>query len=189
MMLKLEGNPVDAMKSVAHHDEEIQKNAVAHFLAAEGQSNNEALIDVYQKSVRFFADILADSFNMYCIPQLVAYNFPGARSPKLRHRHIGEAVDWRTMSFAVRNLIGAGVIKPDDVLEENIRDEMGLPPADKETTREVASPQAGPRPGPNAGKPPQPPRVGPPRQAPVGRQRNTQGLPRPDAGRDSSGGK
>lgn len=188
LMLKLEGNPVDALKSVEHHDKLIEKNIVAHFLNATGEQS-DVLVDMFLKSTRFMADIVAETFNMYCIPELVAYNFPGAAIPKLRYRHIGEAVDWRTMSFAVRNFIGAGVIKPDDKLEENIRESMGLPKVDPDTTREVQSPQAGPTGGRPGVPTPRLPRVGPPRQTPVGKQRNTQGLPKPDAGRDNSGGR
>jgi hypothetical protein len=93
------------------------------------------------------------------------------------------------MSFAIRNFIGAGVIQPDDELEKNIRDEMGLPKADTNTTRLVQSPQAGPTGGGPTPTAPGLPRTGMPRQTPVGKQRNTQGLPKGDAGRDNSGGK
>jgi hypothetical protein len=204
-MLKLEGNPVDAMKSIQHHDELIEKNIVAYFL----NSGRNVDVDMFLKSVRFAADIVADTFNLYAIPQLVKYNFPNAKMPKLRHRHIGEAVDWRTMSFAIRNFIGAGVITPDQPMEDNIRDELGLPQADPSTARDVLAPQSGPQGDPNSNENdpskapgqrgtgntpagasrPKLPRTGPPRQAPVGRQRNTRGLPKPDAGRDNSGGR
>lgn len=182
-MLKLEGNPVNAMESIKHHDSLIEKNIVAYFLNADTSATNaDVLVDMFLKSVRFIADIVADTLNRYCIPQLAGYNFPGAQAPKLKYRHIGEAVDWRTQSFAIRNFIGAGVIRPDDELEKNIREQLGLPKADTETTREVATPQGGPRTGA-----PGLPRVGPPRQAPIGRQRNTQGLPRGNAGQDQGG--
>jgi hypothetical protein len=198
-MLKLEGNPVDAMKSIEHHDRLIEKNVVGHFLNPDATgTSTDVLVNVFLQAVRYLADILSDAFNSYCIPQLTAYNFPNAKPPKLKHRHIGEAVDWRTMSFAIRNLIGANVIVPDDVLEQNIRGEMGLPKADPETARVIATPQGGANASrggrqdgntPNPPGVPKPPRVGPPRQTPVGQQRNTQGLPKPDAGNDKSGGK
>jgi hypothetical protein len=189
-MLKLEGTPMDCMKSVEHHDRLIEKNIVAYFLHTTGAATG-IMTETFLKSSRFLADIVAETFNMYCIPQLLMYNFPNAAMPKLRYRHIGETTDWRTMSFAIRNLIGAGVIRPDDKLEENLRSEMGLPQPDAATTRIVQSPQAGPNGNgspPSAPGEPKPPRVGPPRQAPVGKQRQTQGLPKGDAGNDRSGG-
>jgi hypothetical protein len=199
-MLKLEGNPVDCLPSIEHHDSLIEKNIAGHFL----KTGRDLDLDMFLKSSRFMADIVSETFNMYCIPQLSLYNFPGAAIPKLKYRHIGESVDWRTMSFAIRNFIGAGVIRPDDPMEENIREGLGLPRMDPTTARNVLTPQAGPagsRPqdqpdddddgngGQRPPAPPAPPRTGPPRQAPVGRQRNTQGLPQRDAGRDNSGGR
>lgn len=198
-MLKLEGNPVDCLESVKHHDDEIEKNIVAHFLDKTSSSNTEVLSDMFLKSVRYVADIVCETFNLYSFPRLTAFNYAGAEVPKLKVRRIGESADWRTLSFALRNLIGAGVVVPDDRLEETMRDEMDLPEADPDTSRVVATPQSGPGSGgPNnsgpAGARPTPtapglPRVGPPRQPPVNRQRNTRGLPKGDAGQDSSGGK
>lgn len=189
-MLKLEGTPMDCMKSIEHHDKLIEKNIVAYFL----ESKNDSDADMFLKAVRYVADIICETFNNYCIPQLVEYNFPGAATPKLKVRRIGESADWRTLSFAIRNMIGAGVIVPDDRLEETMRDEMDLPEADAASARVVNTPQAGPGSGAGGSTGPSPtapglPRVGPPRQAPVNNQRNTRGLPKGDAGQDKSGGK
>src|SRR5690606_5984402 len=41
----------------------------------------------------------------------------------------------------IRNLIGAGVIIPDETLEANIREEMDLPALDKSSARLIATPQ------------------------------------------------
>jgi hypothetical protein len=189
-MLKLEGSPMDCMKSIDHHDALIEKNIVAYFL----ESKRDSDADLFLKAVRYVADIVCESFNNYCIQQLVDYNFPGAAYPKLKVRRIGESADWRTLSFAIRNMIGAGVVVPDDRLEETMRDEMDLPEADPDSARVVNTPQAGPGRGAGGGTGPSPtapglPRVGPPRQAPVNNQRNTRGLPRGNAGQDQSGGK
>lgn len=200
---KLFGQPVDAMDSIAHHDSEIEKNILAMWLGSTNATKEEDQT-MFLKATRFIADIVVDVFNKYAIPQLVDFNFGPLRTgyPRLRARRIGEQADWRTMSFAVRNLVGANVILPDDPLEDLLRDEMDLPRRDPETTRSTPSPQ-----GADVGEPkdegeegdeggtegdrqkqtprsrPAGARVGPPRQA-----RPKARLPRGNAGTDRSGG-
>lgn len=114
------------------------------------------------KAIRFTADILRATINKHAIPQLIDYNFPGVtRYPKLRARRIGEANELRTISFALRNAVGAKVIIPDDDLEEWMRDELDLPRPDKSTARNTEAPQ-----NPSTGGTPRTPKVGEPRQAP-----------------------
>jgi hypothetical protein len=139
MMLKLEGQPVDCLASVDHHDIMIRMNILSDFLSDDGSGSDKTTM--FLKATRFIADILADTFNAYLIPEMTQYNFAHAAVPKLKVRRIGESADWRTLSFAIRNLIGAGVIIPDQELEDNIRDEMDLPPADHDTSRLLATPQ------------------------------------------------
>jgi hypothetical protein len=47
----------------------------------------------------------------------------------------------RTRSFAIRNLVGAALITPDEMLEAQLRKELDLPMADMATRRVVESPQ------------------------------------------------
>ena len=140
---KLEGNPVDAMKSIEHHNSSIRENILASFMDNKSATKEEDQT-MFLKSTRFVADIVCETFNTYAIPQLVEANYERVGMPKLRARRIGESADWRTLSFAVRNLIGAGVIRPDDRLESFLRDEMDLPKAEITTVRVVATPQAAP---------------------------------------------
>jgi len=135
---KLEGQPVDALKSIDHHDKEIEKNVLASFLDGGAKDEDQVM---FLKATRFIADVVVDTFNSFAIPQLIDYNYSRVGVPKLKVRRIGEQADWRTLSFAIRNLIGAGVIIPDDDLEKHIRDEMDLPPADPSTKRIVKTPQ------------------------------------------------
>lgn len=138
-MLKLEGNPVDALESIEHHNGAIRENILVNFVVEGAREEDLAM---FLKASRFVADIVAETFNQYLIPQMVMYNWPLAeRIPKLRVRRIGESADWRTLSFALRNLIGAGVIIPDETLEANLREEMDLPALDKDTARLIATPQ------------------------------------------------
>jgi len=141
--LKIEGQQVDALASAKHHEDRILSSVLAQFLGAQGGGTAaEVKADLFNKSTRFIADQIRDVINRYAIPQLVDYNWRTVDTyPELRVRRIGESVDWQKISFAVRNFVGAGVIRPDDALEDQIREEMDLPKADPTTVREIATPQ------------------------------------------------
>lgn len=174
---KIEGQPVNALESIEHHDTKIRSNILADYVAS---TEGAAKIghELFIKATRFVADIVCDNFNLYAIPQLVDFNYARVPNgyPKLRARRIGETEDQRTLSFTIRNMVGAGVIKPDDELEKFVRKELDLPPIDAATVREIAKPQL-----PAA---PQPSRVGPPRQTPPSAT-----PPRGNGGVDRSGGR
>lgn len=177
---KIEGNPVDAMKSIEHHNGQIRENILAAFLGQDSTGSKEEDHSLFLKSTRFLADMICESFNVYAIPQLVMYNYPDVtKFPKLKVRRIGEQADWRVQSFAIRNYIGAGVIRPDDVIEAHIRNEMDLPLADIETVRVTKTPQ-NPADSDQANKV-QNPGENLPRQAPVPDVSSNNG------GQDSSG--
>jgi hypothetical protein len=138
-MLKLEGQPVDALNSVEYHDECIRENILVNFI---GQNAREDDLVMFFKSVRVVADIVASTFCQYLIPQMIQKNFPGMeRYPKLKVRRVGETADWRTLSFGIRNLVGAGVIIPDKQLEALLREEMDLTEIDESSARLIATPQ------------------------------------------------
>lgn len=206
MFAKLEGMPVDCLPSIQHHNDQIMQNIVAPFYR--DSNAKEDAMNMFYKGTRYIASTIADTMNRYVIKQLVDFNFSRGKYPILRARRIGENEDLRTWSFAFRNLVGAGAIQPDDVLEEFLRVELDLPPMDKATTRSLMAPQnpggmddPGNQSNPkddemdikaqvktdNLSNPTDtvgPPRVGMPRQKtspPVG-------LPSKNVGRDRSGG-
>jgi hypothetical protein len=190
-MLKLEGQPVDCLKSIDHHDTMIRMNVLGEFLGTAGAKEEDQTM--FLKATRFVADIVTETYCSYLIPEMVKFNFADAAIPKLRARRIGEQEDQRTASFTLRNMVGAGVIVPDDVLEDAARDLLDLPERDEATAR----PQTGsdifefearlaqeevsktPVTVPTA-------KVGLPRQSPAGKQKS---LPSKKAGNDKSGGK
>jgi len=141
-MLKLEGHVVNALDTAEHHDKMMARAVLGQFLNLEsgGGQSIEQFMDLFLKSTRFIADSMRDVINKHLIPELVRYNFDNVEPeemPELRVRRLGDTVDWRTISFALRNLVGAGIIKPDDRLEEWIREEMDLPVEDMESARMV----------------------------------------------------
>jgi hypothetical protein len=141
MMLKLEGQPLDVLASIEHHDQLIYHNVLGQFMAFQRGTSQSDQVDMFVKSVRYVAECLRDVFNRYCIPQWVHWNYPTVTDyPELRVRRIGDTVDWRTISFAIRNFVGAGILVPDDPLEEWVREEMDLPVADPTSARPIISP-------------------------------------------------
>lgn len=164
---EVKGNPVNAIESAAHHDDQILRNVLADFLSANHSTAAEIRADLFLKASRFIADIVADVINKFAIPELIDFNWEDTTSyPKLKVRRIGETADWRTLTFALRNLVGAGLITPDDKYEEWLREEMDQPRRDEGTSRDTATPQL-------------------PRQS---QARNQQQQPGSGAGADSSGG-
>jgi hypothetical protein len=193
MFAKLEGQPVSAIESINHHDGQIKINIVAPFM--DSDTPDDTSTDIFFKSTRYLANSIASIFNKHVIRQLVDLNFTNGKYPKLRARRIGEWNDLRTLSFAIRNFVGAGLITPDDVLEAQLREEADLPHQDFATSRAITQ---GPSDGSEGGDPitgsgrggdanrpqlPRPGRAGMPRQTPPGA--NPQ---RGNSGRDSSGG-
>jgi hypothetical protein len=136
---KLEGQRVDCLESIKEHKQAIRENILLGFMGADVTTKEEDQT-MFLKATRFIADIVCSTFNTYLVPKMIAANFSRVGDPTLRARRIGEQADWRTLSFAIRNLIGAGALVPDDPLEEMLREEMDLPMIDKATRRIAATP-------------------------------------------------
>ena len=141
---KLEGNPVNALESIKYHDQVIRDSVLAGFLGQDAATNDDDL-SLFYKSTRFVANAICDAFNTYLVSDIIRYNYgkDEVKTPRLQVRQIGEQADNRTLSFTLRNLVGAGIIRPDDVLENYVRDLIDLPPVDLATVRIVKAPQAG----------------------------------------------
>jgi hypothetical protein len=188
MFAKLEGQPVDCLPSIEHHNMMIMANVLAPFVV--DSSIHKESLETFYKATRYVAETVADTMNRHVIKQLIEINFSRVKAPTLKVRRIGEWEDARTQSFTLRNLVGAGLLRPDDVLEAHLREENDLPEIDFETRQEIpVAPQ-----DPNAGEgeagsesntpaPPKPSRAGPPRQGPASAQ-----PPRGNGGVDRSGG-
>lgn len=204
---ELKGQPVDCLPSIQHHNDQIMANILAPFYR--DPNAKEDAMNMFYKGTRYIASTIADTFNRYVVKQLVDFNFSRGQYPIIRARRIGENEDLRTWSFAFRNLVGTGAIIPDDPLENFLRRELDLPPADPATARILPTAQTPQNPGGDQGDGDgatgsgnsdddytttgnltnprdsvKPPRVGPPRQ-----KRNPPvGVPAKNAGSDRSGG-
>jgi len=132
---KLEGQPVDAITSIEHHNRMILANVLGEF--TQGQGDTAVFNDLFLKSARFVGDTIADCFNQWAIRQLVDFNYSRVGYPELKVRRVGETTDHRTLSFALRNYVGADLIRADLPLENWLREETDLPLYDEETDRKI----------------------------------------------------
>lgn len=172
---EVKGQTVDVMKSAAFHDAKILDSVIGGFTRTDEKSDAEVMVDIFMKSSRHLADLIREVINKHAIPELVSHNWTGINDfPQLRVRHIGQVADLRTISFTLRNLIGAKAIIPDEELEEYLREINDLPRRDPTTAREVSTPQF-----------PDDDEEDMPRQSTASRQ---QLLPGESAGEDGSGG-
>jgi hypothetical protein len=139
LMLKLEGQVVDVQASIAMHNDAMKDNILSEVSGDEGNAV-KAKQDIFNKATRFLANSIASTFNAYAIGDLVDMNYRHAGHPDLCARRIGEENEQRTLSFTLRNVVGAGIVRPDEKLEEYVRDALDLPPKDKATER-IINPQ------------------------------------------------
>jgi hypothetical protein len=133
---KVEGQMVDCMKSIEHHDMAIMANVLGAWIK-ETSAKSDSL-DMFMKSTRYVATCITDIGNRYAVKKIVDKNFtlgPDRKYPELVCRRIGEWEDLRTQSFTLRNLVGAGIIEPDTPMEDQMREELDLPPKDESTAR------------------------------------------------------
>jgi hypothetical protein len=143
---QIHGNLVNVMESAVHHHMMILMNVLAQFLvmgtetgSGGGRATAGAQSDVFMKALKHVANYIADSLNMYLIPQLVVWNFPTTNFPKLKVRNIGETRDLQMLGSAIANLLSQGGFTMDDPTEAWIRRTFDMPTQDPTTAREPAS--------------------------------------------------
>jgi hypothetical protein len=195
LFAKLEGQPVDCLGSIEHHNMMIMTNVLASFLTS--TNTRKESLETFYKATRYVAECVADTMNRYVIQPLVEINYSRVKPPVLKVRRIGEWEDARTQSFTLRNYVGASLIVPDETLEKHLREENDLPEIDFDTRQVPIAPQdpnqldangqplgAAQNASSNNVRQAGPPAVGPPRQG-----KPTAKPPAKNAGRDQSGGK
>jgi hypothetical protein len=126
------GQPVDVLRSIEHHNGMIMLNVMVQFLlmgVAEGGGRATAGShqDMFTKSQRYLANLVCDMFNLYVIPQLVAYNFETDMFPQLRVRNIGETRDLQQWAAALANLSARNLITLDLDTEQWVRSKIDAP--------------------------------------------------------------
>jgi hypothetical protein len=129
---ELPGQPVDVMRSVDHHNGMIMLNVMVQFLLmgiAEGGGRATAGShqDMFTKSLRYLANLVCDMYNLYVIPQLVAYNWNTDSFPQIKVRNIGETKDLQQWASAMSNLASQNLITLDLDTEQWVRSKVDAP--------------------------------------------------------------
>jgi hypothetical protein len=129
---KLEGQPVNVMTSIDHHNGMIMMNVMVQFLLmglqeGGGRATAAAHQNLYEKSLKYVANFICDCFNLYLIPKLVAYNYDTAEFPKLRVRNIGEIKELQMWASALSNLISQNAVTVDYEFEQWVREQIDAP--------------------------------------------------------------
>lgn len=132
-LMGVEGQLPDAEPAIRYHDEQIGRAVLAHFLNLGTQTGSWALgstfADFFTLSLQTLAQQIADVATQHIVEDLVDLNFgEGEPAPKIVHDEIGSRQ--AATAEAIRALIDAGVITPDEVLERAVRQQFGLPPKD-----------------------------------------------------------
>lgn len=124
----------NTQESIMHHNREISKNILAQFLelgASGGWSYalSEDQQSLFMLSLSSIAKQITEQINREIIPELVEMNFDIKENqvyPKLCFNRLGE-VAYDKLSSSIATLAGAGIITPDEELEEHIRKVFDLP--------------------------------------------------------------
>jgi hypothetical protein len=136
-LLGVEGTLPDADKPIRYHDEQIARAVLAHFLNLGTETGSWALgstfADFFTLSLQTLAQQIADTATQHVVEDLVDVNFgPSEPAPRLVFDEIGSRQP--ATAEAMKTLVDAGILHPDEVLEGAARQYYGLPPADPATS-------------------------------------------------------
>lgn len=141
-LLGVSGTLPDADAPIRYYDEQMARSALAHFLNLGTQTGSWALgttfADFFTLSLQTMAEQIANVATQHIVEDLVDLNFGEAvQAPRITFAEIGAQTP--ATAEALQSLVQTKVIRPDEKLEQFMRDRYGLPVADLETTREDAS--------------------------------------------------
>jgi hypothetical protein len=124
------GQLPDAEPAVRYFDEQIARAVLAHFLNLGTQTGSWALgstfADFFVQSLQAVAGQIADTATQHIVEDWVDLNFgPDEPAPRIIFDEIGSQK--QATAQALKLLVDAGIIFPDRVLEEAVRQEHGLP--------------------------------------------------------------
>jgi hypothetical protein len=130
--LKVEGNMVNTLDSVDHHNAMIMLNVLAEFLMAGltqggARATSASQQDIFTKANRSMADMICDVFNLYLVPLVVGFNFDTDRFPLVKARNIGDTRDQQQLAAGLANLFAQEVITPDLETENWARRAFDMP--------------------------------------------------------------
>lgn len=129
-LLGVEGTLPDADKPIRYYDEQIARAVLAHFLNLGTETGSWALgstfADFFTLSLQTVALSIADTATQHIVEDLVEINYgPDEPSPRITFDEIGS--QQRITAEAIKSLVDAGVIRPDEDLEQFVRQLFALP--------------------------------------------------------------
>lgn len=136
-LMGVEGDLPDANPAIRYHDEQIARAVLAHFLNLGTQTGSWALgstfADFFVASLQTVAESIRDVTQQHVIEDLVDWNFgTDEPAPQLVFEEIGSR--HAASAEAIKALVDAGVIFPDRLMEETVRQMFGLPGKDPLTS-------------------------------------------------------
>lgn len=132
----VEGDLPESLPSIRYHDEQIGRAVLAHFLNLGTQTGSWALgttfADFFVLSLQTLAQQMADIATQHIVEDLVDINFGTTEpAPRIVFDEIGSRQ--AATAQALKALADAGLINPDEVLKQSVRQQYGLPAVDKAT--------------------------------------------------------
>lgn len=129
----VEGDLPDADVAIRYHDEQIARAVLAHFLNLGTQTGSWALgstfADFFVLSLQALGEQIADVANRHIVEDLVDWNWgPDEPAPRIVFDEIGSKHE--ANALALKALVDAGLVFPDRVLEEAVRQMFSLPAKD-----------------------------------------------------------
>lgn len=129
-LLGVEGQVPDAIRSAQYHDDAIGTAVLAHFLNLGRQTGSWALGTTFQdffvSSLNGIGRHVADVATQHIVEDLVDLNF-GPEVPAPRVIYDDLAGQDQALAYAIKALVDAGVLSPDQSLEAYLRAAYKLP--------------------------------------------------------------
>ena len=130
----IDGELPDLDKVIRRHDERIAGSMLANFLNLGSQSGTgsyalgSTFFNAFVLALQKTAKDIARKASRHVVKDLVAWNWPGERAPRLVFDEIGARRD--ALVQALATLVNAGVLTADQDLEEFVRAAIGIPARD-----------------------------------------------------------
>jgi hypothetical protein len=138
--------PIDVNEIIKRYESRILISVMAEFLITglDGHGSYSLVSNktsLFAQSLGTYLDSIASQFNAHAIPQLLELNgIPYEYCPSLKYEDV-ELPELSEFASGIASLVGAGVITPDDALEDHAREFAGLPPVERETARVQEAPE------------------------------------------------
>ncbi|AOE44024.1 portal protein [Gordonia phage Blino] len=144
-LLAPNGTLPDIGAAIAYHDNMIAIAGLAHFLNLEGGGGSYALASVqehtFTQSVQTTAEWIRDTATAHIVEDLVDINFGvDEPAPRIVFDEIGSRQD--ATAAALKMLVEAGLLSPDVLVEQKVRQQLGFPAKPETDDAQSAPPPA-----------------------------------------------